>query len=42
MKMHTTQFLYYSKTGAVERGHVEATDFSGEHSHSLYSPRLLT
>lgn len=41
--MHTTQFSYYSKTGAMERGHtIEAIDFSGEHSHSLYSPRLLT
>lgn len=36
MKMQKTQFLYYSKAGAVERGHVEATDFS-EHREILYT-----
>lgn len=36
-KMYMTQFLCWSKTGAVEQGHVEGADFSGEHSLRLYS-----
>ena len=35
--MYMTQFFYYSKMDPLERGQVEAVDFSGEHSLCLYS-----
>ena len=34
--MYTTLLLYCSRVGAVGRGRVEAVDFSGEHSRSVY------
>lgn len=35
MKMYMTQFLYRSRTDAVEREHAEAIAHPGEHSYCL-------